>query len=257
MQVKLQQIFVRIKINYTFEKHFTMAGIPIENILFLDIETVPQYSEYEEVPEPFKTLWNKKAERLTQKEGDTAETLYQRAGIYSEFGKIICISIGYFRENAFKIKSFANDDESIILNEFSSLLNNKIFRNNWFVCAHNGKEFDFPYIARRMMVHGIQLPHLLNVTGKKPWETSFLDTMEMWKFGDYKNFTSLELLAAIFNIPTPKDDIDGSQVAGVYWKEKDLPRIASYCNKDVITIFKIYLRMTGKPEIPDLQITYF
>ncbi len=233
-----------------------MSDIPIENILFLDIETVPQYSNYHDVPEPFKALWDKKAKRLIQKEGDTPEGLYPRAGIYSEFGKIICISIGYFHDEGFRMKSFANDDESILLTEFSNLLNNKKFTNKWNVCAHNGKEFDFPYITRRMLILGIPIPPLLNINGKKPWETPFLDTMEMWKFGDYKNYTSLELLAAIFNIPTPKDDIDGSQVAYVYWIEKDLQRIVTYCNKDVITIFRIYLHLTGKPDIKDLKVFY-
>jgi 3'-5' exonuclease len=234
-----------------------MAFIPVENILFLDIETVPAYPDYQSVPENFKYLWNKKAERLIQKEGETPENLYQRAGIYAEFGKIVCVSLGYFHNEMFKVKSFVNDDEKTILTEFSGLLNNKIFRNNWFICAHNGKEFDFPYLARRMMIHNVNVPPILNVSGKKPWETSFLDTMEMWKFGDFKNYTSLELLAAIFDIPTPKDDIDGSQVAEVYWKDKDLQRIATYCSKDVITIFKVYLRMTGKPDMENLQISYF
>ncbi|MEI8201833.1 MAG: 3'-5' exonuclease [Bacteroidota bacterium] len=233
-----------------------MPVIPVEKILFLDIETVPQYPTFQDVPEPYKALWTKKALKLIQKEGETDESIYPRAGIYSEFGKIICISVGYLHDGGFRIKSLANDDEKSLLIEFSKLLDHKTFKNNWFLCAHNGKEFDFPYISRRMLILGIHLPALLNITGKKPWETPFLDTMEMWKFGDYKNYTSLELMAAIFHIPTPKDDIDGSKVAAVYWNDNNLQRIASYCNKDVITIFRVYLRLVGKPDIEDLQIFY-
>jgi hypothetical protein len=228
--------------------------IDIENVLFLDIETVPAVSAYGELNERMQKLWNKKAERLTAYNSSTdelalPEQLYNRAGIYAEFGKIICISVGAYKKGELRIKSFAGDDETELLTNFAGLLNRHYNKPEHLLCAHNGKEFDFPYIARRMLVLGIQIPAILDLSGKKPWEVNHLDTMELWKFGDYKNYTSLDLLAAIFNIPTPKDDIDGSQVAEVYYKENDLPRIIQYCTKDVLTVAQIFRRYRGEPLI--------
>ncbi len=197
----------------------------------------------------------KKAEQLKRNNPDaTADKLYSSAGIYAEFGKIVCLSCGYANGKEFRIKSFYGDDEKILLEEFADLLD-KHYNNNYsLLCAHNGKEFDFPYIARRMLVNGIKLPEIINLAGKKPWEVRHIDTMELWKFGDYKHYTSLELLAALFNIPTPKDDIDGSMVGHVYWVEKDLDRIVTYCQKDVITITQLLRRYLGLELIPDTDI---
>jgi len=231
-----------------------LKNINIENILFLDIETAPEYPSYDDLPEIFKKLWDKKAMRIKKEENDTPDFLYERAGIYSEFGKIICISVGIMKDGEIRIKSFFGDDEKLLLSDFSKMLSTKFNSKTHLLCAHNGKEFDFPYIARRMLIHNIRLPEMLDIAGKKPWEISHLDTMELWKFGDYKNYTSLELLAAIFNIPTPKDDIDGSMVGEVYWKEKDLPRIVKYCQKDVLTIAQLFLKYKGKPLIADDKV---
>ena len=231
-----------------------LKNISIENILFLDIETAPEYPSYDDLPEIFKKLWDKKAMRIKKEENDTPDFLYERAGIYSEFGKIICISVGIMKDGEIRIKSFFGDDEKLLLSDFSKMLSTKFNSKTNLLCAHNGKEFDFPYIARRMLIHNIRLPEMLDIAGKKPWEISHLDTMELWKFGDYKNYTSLELLAAIFNIPTPKDDIDGSMVGEVYWKEKDLPRIVKYCQKDVLTIAQLFLRYQGKLLIDDDKV---
>ncbi|MDP2423723.1 MAG: 3'-5' exonuclease [Bacteroidales bacterium] len=225
-----------------------------ENVLFLDIETVPQYSSYLEMPETFQKLWDHKALRIRQNETEVSEDLYQRAGIYAEFGQIICISVGFFHDQKFRMKSFAGHDEKLLLEDFALTVGGRFFSKNWSLCAHNGKEFDFPYIARRMLINGIKLPVLLDQSGKKPWEVPHLDTMDLWRFGDYKNYTSLELLAAIFQIPTPKDDIRGSDVARVYWEEKDLPRIVRYCEKDVATIARIFLRYKGEPLFSDEDI---
>lgn len=234
-----------------------LKNIQIENILFLDIETVPAYPEYNNLSDRFKELWDKKAKIISRYQDDsTAEQLYKRAGIYAEFGKIICISVGYLKEKKFRIKSFFNDDEKILLKNFAKLLNNHYYKSNQYLCGHNGKEFDFPYIARRMLINDIKLPDILNTASKKPWEVSHLDTMELWKFGDYKNYTSLALLAAIFNIPTPKDDIDGSQVGEVYWKDNDLERIAIYCQKDALTVAQIFLKYQGKPLIKPEDIIF-
>ncbi len=224
-----------------------------ESILFIDIETVPQYPHYNDVPDNFKELWDKKAEYFL-KDDETPEDIYQRAGIYAEFGKIVCISAGIIHwvkgEMHFKVKSFANDDEKQLLTDFAFMLEgfmDKNPQNN--LCGHNAKEFDFPFIARRMLINRVTLPQCLDIAGKKPWEVKFLDTMELWKFGDYKHYTSLNLLTQIFDIPTPKDDIDGSMVADVYYNENDLDRIAIYCEKDVFATAQLLLRFMGKPLI--------
>lgn len=214
--------------------------IPATQILFLDVETVPQYEKHEQMPEPFASLWEKKSSFLIKDE-ETAETLYKRAGIYAEFGKIICISCGVFtKDETFRIKSFYGHDEKEVLSGFVDLLNKSYESGDKYLCAHNGKEFDFPFICRRLLINGMKLPSILDLRGKKPWEVMHLDTMELWKFGDYKSYTSLTLLAAVFGIPTPKDDIDGSMVGDVYWKEHNLNRIVTYCQKDVLTIAQLY-----------------
>jgi len=227
-----------------------LETIKIENILFLDIETVPQYPDFKNVPIAFQEFWEKKSSFFRETD-QSAGDVYQRAGIYSEFGKIICISVGIVitknNERSIRLKSFYSDDEKIVLAEFAEMLKKYHTSNKDLqLCAHNGKEFDFPYIARRMLINGIKLPAILDVAGKKPWEVMFLDTMELWKFGDYKNYTSLNLLTHIFNIPTPKDDIDGSMVADVYWNENDLPRIVKYCEKDVLAIAQVFLKYKGE-----------
>lgn len=217
--------------------------IPIDRVLFLDIETVPQYEFWENLSEEEQKLWDKKT-TWQRKEETSAEEFYaQKAGIMAEFGKIICISIGMIEKNdTLRIKSFANDNEKELLEEFGVIFNNQRLKNV-ILCAHNGKEFDFPWIARRFLINGIQPPVPFQMFGKKPWEIPHLDTIELWKFGDYKSFITLELMAHIFGVPTPKDDIDGSMVAEIYYKEKDLPRIVKYCEKDVLTLANVFRRL--------------
>ncbi len=223
----------------------------INNILFLDIETVPQYADYNSLPRDWKELWDTKATGLLKyHEEETKETIYHRAGIYAEFGKIICISCGFVQGNGaakkIVLKSFCGENESIMLVEFCDMLKKwTINGEERFLCAHNGKEFDFPYLCRRMIINGIPIPSILNTSGKKPWEVCHLDTLELWKFGDFKSFTSLNLLAHTLGIRTPKDDIDGSKVWSVYWNDKDLKRIVNYCQKDVITVVQILLKLQG------------
>ena len=234
--------------------------IPLNNILFIDIETVSQFEQFEELPEIWKELWTRKAENILRnnKEEHTAESIYERAGIYSEFGKIICISCGIIQgtgENkTMSVKSFYGDDEKKILAGFCETLQKWTPGSQKYLCAHNGKEFDFPYLCRRMVINNECIPELLNISGKRPWEVNHLDTMELWRFGDYKNFTSLNLLATVLNIPTSKDDIDGSMVGMVYWKEKNLERIVHYCQKDVVTMAQIYLRLTREPLVAQKNI---
>jgi DNA polymerase elongation subunit (family B) len=232
--------------------------IPIDKILFLDIETVPQYPSLTDAPEEYKKFWERKTKYL-KNEGDKIEDLYNRAGIYAEFGKIICISTGFvfFKENEkyFKIKSFYGNDEKLFLPDFITLLGN-IHSNQMYLCAHNGKEFDFPYIARRILINGFKLPEILNIAGKKPWESNFIDTMELWKFGDYKQYTSLNLLSYLFKLPSPKDDIDGSQVASVYYNDNNLERIVKYCQKDVFTVAQLLLKYRQEDIIKTENIEY-
>ena len=231
-----------------------LYNLNLYNILFLDIETVPAFENYDSLSEKMRKHWERKASFLKSENEKTPEELYGRAGIYAEFGKIIVISVGYFNRNEFRIKSFYGDDEKELLLDFAQLLNRHYNQAESIMCAHNGKEFDFPYIARRMLINGIELPDILQIAGKKPWEIKHLDTMELWKFGDYKNYTSLDLLTTIFDIPTPKDDIDGSMVAKVYYEEKNLERIKIYCQKDVLAIAQLMKKYLNQPLINEDQI---
>lgn len=226
----------------------------LPKIMFLDIETVPQQADISEISEDLAHLWEEKyhliQKRMPEKYSDettAAEAFANSAGIYAEFGKIVCISVGFIHfkglEMHFRTKSFAGDDEKKLLTDFAQLLARFCTSREHTLCGHNIKEFDIPYICRRMLINGIALPSILQISGKKPWEIAFIDTLELWKFGDYKNYTSLKLLTAVFGIPTPKDDIDGSQVAGVYYKEKNVERIATYCQKDVVATAQVFLRM--------------
>ena len=233
-----------------------LENIALNQILVLDIETVPQYSSFEEVPGQYQNLWEYKT-RFHRKDGESPSDFYSGGGIWAEFGKIICISAGIFSSEktsiTLRVKSFYGDEERAILESFSSTLHK--LSENLILCAHNGKEFDFPYLCRRMLINGIPIPSQLNIHGKKPWEVNHVDTMDLWKFGDYKNYTSLNLLAAVFNIPSPKDDIDGSEVHRVYWKEKNLDRIKTYCEKDVITTSQLLLRFKSLPLLTPELIT--
>jgi uncharacterized protein YprB with RNaseH-like and TPR domain len=228
--------------------------LKFEKILFLDIETVPMVENYELLPEKFRKLWDKKSEFIKRNADDTPDVLFKRAGIYAEFGKIVCISVGYQYNQDFRMKSFYGDDEMILLKEFADLLNHYFNSRDNLLCAHNGKEFDYPYIARRMLINGISLPAIINMAGKKPWEIPHLDTMELWKFGDYKNYTSLDLLTTIFGIPTPKEDIDGSMVAEVYYIEKNLERIAAYCQRDTLAVAQLLKCYLGAPMIKEQDV---
>ncbi|MBN2728591.1 MAG: 3'-5' exonuclease [Bacteroidales bacterium] len=228
----------------------------LEEIMFLDIETVPLFENYSQLNPRMQGLWDKKASYLLKNEDDTTEKVYEKAGIFAEFGKVICVSVGVIQGDKLHIKSFYGDDENSVLKDFSRSLSLFSKGPNYKLCAHNGKEFDFPFLCRRMLIHQIPIPEILNSQGKKPWEILNIDTMELWKFGDYKNFTSLDLLTELFDIPSPKDDISGADVARVYYEEKDLKRVVEYCQKDVVSLTQVYLRLTMQPLIQDVNI-YF
>jgi hypothetical protein len=229
-----------------------LDNIRVEDILFLDIETVPAVSSFELLDMPMQALWEKKSKHFRTPEQSSAD-VYDRAGIYSEFGKIICISVGVITDKdqlRFRLKSFYGEEESALLSAFSAMVVKFSERHREaLLCAHNGKEFDFPYIARRMVINRLIIPKILDNAGKKPWEVNLLDTMDLWKFGDFKNYTSLELLTSVLGIPSPKDDIDGSMVAGIFYAEKDLERIVKYCEKDVLAIGQVILRFINMPYI--------
>lgn len=233
-----------------------LKKINLSDILFLDIETVPEVEHFSELSESKQLLWAAKSQYL-RKEDYSPEEFYPRAGIWAEFGKIICISVGFFNlhnnARSFRIRSFSGDEKDLLL-AFKDLLITHFSKTKHLLCAHNGKEFDFPFIARRMIINGIELPYKLNLFGKKPWEVPHLDTMELWKFGDYKTFTSLKLLANVLDIPSPKDDIDGSDIYEVYYSEKNIARIISYCEKDTITVGQVLLRLRGEPLLTDHEI---
>jgi len=224
-----------------------ISKLHLENILFLDIETVPETKHFSDLDETKQTLWDLKSQ-YQRKDDFTAEEFYDRAGIWAEFGKVICISVGYFSVTndlrTFRVTSFYGDEPEI-LKDFKNLLITHFSQPKHLLCAHNGKEFDFPYIARRMIINNIELPYKLNLFGKKPWEVPHLDTLDLWKFGDYKTYTSLKLLTNVLGIPSPKDDIDGSEVYRVYYEDNEVDRIITYCEKDTIAVAQIFLRLRG------------
>ncbi|KAB5488745.1 MULTISPECIES: 3'-5' exonuclease [Flagellimonas] len=228
----------------------------LDHILFLDIETVPQSRLFSDLDETTQILWEQKTQ-YQRKEEISAEDFYERAGIWAEFGKIVCISVGYFTfkgdSRSFRVTSF-HGEEVQILKQFKQLLKDHFSQTKHLLCAHNGKEFDFPYIARRMVINGIHLPYKLDLFGKKPWEVPHLDTLELWKFGDYKHYTSLKLLAHVLGIPSPKEDMDGSMVKDVFYEENGLDRIITYCELDVVTTAQIFLRMRNEELLSDDEI---
>lgn len=238
----------------------SLAKINTEKVLFLDIETVPEIYSFDNLDEKTAELYAQKVS-FQLRDGATVEDLYNKAGIFAEFGKIVCISCGLVKDHAtigksIRMKSFFGDDEKELLLDFKKLLEDLDERGDYSLCGHNAKEFDFPFIARRMLINGIQLPRALDIAGKKPWEVNHLDTMDLWKFGDYKNFTSLALLCHIFKIPTPKDDISGADVARVYYEENDLNRIKIYCEKDVVALIQLFLRMQGRELVSEDKIRF-
>ena len=230
----------------------------LKHLLFLDIETVPEQENFNVLDAEMQSLWELKTQ-YQRKDEFTPEDFYERAGIWAEFGKIVCISVGYFTFKGdirhFRVTSFFGDEKKI-LQDFSNLLNNHFNQPQHVLCGHNAKEFDIPFIARRMIINQIALPQKLNLFGKKPWEVPHLDTLELWKFGDYKHFTSLKLLTKILGIPSSKGDIDGSQVAHVFYVENDIDRIVIYCEKDVIAVAQVFLRLRREALLIDEEIKH-
>ncbi len=230
-----------------------MAKIPLEKILFLDIETVPLIYKYTDLDETTRALWDKRWQYLKE---TTGEQQYAKAGIYAEFARVLCIGLGYYNGKKFRVTTIISDNEKEVLEKFANLLSEHFNTAQHLLCAHNGKEFDFPFLCRRFLINNMPLPRVLQLQGKKPWEVNHIDTMELWKFGDIKNFSSLNLLAHIFGIPSPKQDLDGAQVSKTYYEEKDLKKIGDYCRGDVITLARIYNRFAGLGNLASEDIIF-
>ena len=232
-----------------------LQNISLNRVLFLDIETVPITYRYEELTEREQYLWNGKTQWLQRREEISPTQSYEKAGIYAEFAKVVCISCGFFKidgdKTIFRVKSFYGHDEKEVLKELISLLKKFSKIGDYLLCAHNGKEFDFPFLGRRILINDLDLPYALDIAGKKPWEVKHLDTMELWKFGDYKHYTSVDLLAHVLGIPSPKNDITGADVSRVYYEEEDLEKIVRYCEKDVVTIARLMQKFKGYKPVTD------
>jgi DNA polymerase elongation subunit (family B) len=234
----------------------------VRNVLFVDLETIASHGAYEQLSPRMRQLWDKRAatirKRADYESFTTEELYYEQAGISAEFGRIVCIAFGavYFNEQdepALKVSSLSGDDEREMLLAFKALLG-RYNQEQLVLCAHNGKEFDFPFLCRRMLLNGIELPRSLQLSGKRPWEILHQDTMELWKFGDYKSYTSLDLLAAIFDIPGSKIEMSGDQVTRVYYEENDLEKIGRYCREDVVVLAQLYLKMHLQPVVREENI---
>ncbi len=238
-----------------------IVKMPLENFLIIDIETVSSHKDFETMSAEWQHLWEEKVIRSLPDDCSFAEYYPQRAGIMAEFGKVVCISIGYFKKDKgshqFRVKSIFGDDEKVLLKDFVNTVDQlEAVHNRWSFTGHNIKEFDIPYLCRRLLVNGLPIPTYLDFQNMKPWETNMIDTFQYWRFGDYKNYTSLKLLAAALNVPSPKDDIDGSMVGKVYWEEKNLQRIATYCQKDIVTVANIILRFKNLPILEEDQVVF-
>ena len=234
-----------------------LDNIKLDKVIFIDIETVSQESEHKKLSKKWKELWDKKSTYLRSEEEDAAD-VYNKAGIYAEFGKVICISIGIYREfkdnRVFRVKSFYGKDEKTILKQFCDLFKKSFQSTDVLLCAHNGKEFDFPFLSRRILINNLQLPYALDTAGRKPWEVQHLDTLQLWKFGDYKHYTSLALLCELFKIKSPKNDMEGSDVGRVFWEENDLERIAKYCQDDTLAVAQLTLAYKGMKQLKPSEV---
>ena len=236
--------------------------IPLNRLLFIDIETVPLFATHSELSDEMKKLWDYRTHRYKPEETSLEDYFFEKAGVYAEFGKIICISLGFFaphkteNEYQFRVKSLYGNDEKTILSDFIDLLKGFFPNKNTYLCGHNIIEFDVPFLCRRLIINGLNIPDIINISNKKPWEIPFIDTLKIWKFGDYRNQTSLHLLCTVLNIPTPKKNMEGSEVATVYWHENNLERIKEYCQKDVVATARLILKFKYIPSLTDHEIIF-
>lgn len=233
----------------------------LSDLLIIDIETVPAEKTYDHLNQQWKALFTDKATKTVPFLENPAEIYQKRGGIWAEFGKIVCIGIGIFRWVdpvgwELDLFSFAGHEEVEILRNFAVFCEKQANNQPGFGFAgHNIREFDLPFIGRRMLINGVPLPISLQLQNKKPWELSHhFDTMAYWKFGDYKSYISLELLANVLGIDTPKQGISGADVQHLYYEQNNLPAIVAYCKKDVIATARIIQRYLNLPPVGDGQI---
>ncbi len=248
-------------INFIQTTLIMIEKMHIENFLFIDIETVSQQKDFSGLNNDWQKLWEEKIKYSLPQNVMADEYYPQRAGIMAEFAKVICISMAYFKrqgaDHCLRVKSVYGHDEKKLLEDFITTVNQlEAVNNKWNFTGHNIKEFDIPFLCRRFVINGLSIPAYLDFQNMKPWETNMVDTFQYWRFGDYKHFTSLKLLAAAMNVPSPKDDIDGSMVGDVYWNENNLERIVTYCQKDVVTVANIILRFKHLPLLKEEQVVF-
>lgn len=242
-----------------------MQTLALNQLLIIDIETVSQYPGFECMDDSWKQLWQEKVMKILPAGVSAAEFYLQRAGVMAEFAKIICISVGWLKQDESGVdmflRSFFGNDEHELLSKFIVAMNERNEGlNDWCFVGHNIKEFDIPFICRRLLVHGLPIPNYLDFQNKKPWETNLIDTFQYWRFGDYKNYTSLKLLSAVLQVPSSKEDIDGSMVGALYWasdpveQQNNVHRIVAYCQQDVVATGNILLRFKGMSLLNQQQI---
>lgn len=244
---------------------------------FVDTETIPGYKDFNDMPEELARMYERKfGHELANNDPDKFDNFEDhyraRAALYPEFGKIVCLVIGVIfvddkdKQEKLKLKTLCGRHEDKLLAEAAPIIDK--FDS---LVGHNSKEFDFPYLCKRFYVHGIQLPQILNIAGKKPWEVSLIDTMELWRFGSFKGSTSLELFAHCLGLPSPKQDMTGADVAKVYYemfdhmKDGELPfeaesaaiqKIGKYCQGDVVTLANCYRKLKYQSVIASENVIY-
>ena len=230
------------------------------NILFVDIETVTAQPAYDQLSPVMQHAWQRKAKALHRPDDMTIDDFYfARGGIYAEFGKIVVISVGFFHAledntTELRIKCISGDNEKDLLKNFNDTVL-KFDQKKLQLCAHNGKEFDFPYLCRRMLANAVALPASLDLSGMRSWQVPHIDTMQLWKFGDYKSYTPLELLAAVFGLESNDTDaIEGSDINRIYHRENNLGKINRFCQRNIGLLAQVYLRLKSLPTLDPKHI---
>jgi len=211
----------------------------IEDILFFDVETAAATNNFDENHELYDA-WAYDHLRNVEDSSELIELYNKTAPLYAEYGRIVTISIGAVRGGELIIKSFSNEDEKVLLEEFNDSIS-KFANNKTWLCGHNILDFDMPYIMRRCMANGVQLHLLFDTAHLKPWETSVFDTALLWKGTAWKKQSLASVIAAL-GLPSPKDDISGADVSRVFY-EGGIDKIVSYCEKDVFATVNLFRKL--------------
>lgn len=224
----------------------------LNNLLYFDVETAGKYESYEDLalqnPRLAK-LWEKRAKyfranTLGMEEMGDSEIYSQKSGLEPEFGRVVCVSFGVWDGENHRLTSFYGDNEQEILEKTAKIFSNAVSKG-MKICGHNIKMFDVPFLGKKMIFSGIDVPQNLLLWDKKPWEVPILDTAEFFSFGSWSHkFLGLDLLACSLGIESPKEDIDGSQVHNTFWGEKNYERIMEYCEKDVLTVMDVLKKVS-------------